>query len=176
LKVLSNTLNGVLLLKPDVFEDGRGFFMETYQKNRYQELGITSDFVQDNLSYSTKWTLRGLHFQTPNPQSKLVQVIQGEIYDVAVDIRHDSPTFGQWTINILSGVNKHQLFIPEGFAHGFCVLSESAILHYKCSDFYAPKNEKGIIWSDPDLSIDWPIRTPVISKKDQSYPALKELY
>lgn len=175
MKILSNSLNGVMLLQPNVFEDDRGYFMETYQKERYQEIGITCSFVQDNLSYSTKGTLRGLHYQYPNAQAKLVQVVQGEVFDVAVDIRKDSPTFGQWTSAILSDRNKHQFFVPEGFAHGFCVLSETAIFKYKCSDFYTPKNEKGLLWSDPNISIDWPINNPTLSEKDSSNPTLKQL-
>lgn len=175
MKILSNTLNGVLLLKPAVFEDDRGFFMETYKKNRYQEIGISIIFVQDNLSYSKKGTLRGLHYQSPNAQAKLIQVLKGEVFDVAVDIRRDSATFGQWTGHILSEENKNQLYIPKGFAHGFCVLSDFAIFHYKCSDFYAPESERGLLWSDPDIDITWPIKKPVLSEKDKTFPTLNEL-
>lgn len=175
MKILSNTLNGVLLLEPDIFPDDRGYFMETYQEKRYQELGITCTFVQDNLSYSSKGTLRGLHYQSPNAQAKLVQVVMGEVFDVAVDIRKNSPTFGQWTSAILSDKNKHQYFIPEGFAHGFCVLSDTAIFQYKCSAFYSPESEKGLLWSDPELAIDWPITVPTLSKKDKKYPTLLDL-
>lgn len=169
-------LNEVVLIKPSVFEDPRGYFMETYQEKRYEEeYGITCKFVQDNLSFSQKGTLRGLHYQNPNPQAKLVQVIQGEVFDVAVDIRPNSPTFGQWTSTILSDQNKHQLFVPEGFAHGFCVLSETAIFHYKCSKYYSPASEGGILWSDPTININWPIKNPIISKKDQNHPLLAQL-
>ena len=176
MKIIGNALNGVLLLQPNVFEDKRGFFMETYREDRYKGIGIKCNFVQDNLSYSTKGTLRGLHYQSPNAQAKLVQVVQGEVFDVTVDIRKGSTTFGQWTSTILSDENKHQLFVPEGFAHGFCVLSKTAIFQYKCSDFYAPYNEKGLLWSDSDLSIKWPINTPVLSKKDKTFPTLREIY
>lgn len=175
MKLLSNSLNGVLLLQPNVFEDDRGYFMETYQLSRYQELGITCTFVQDNLSHSVRGTLRGLHYQYPNAQAKLVQVVEGQVFDVAVDIRHESPTFGQWTSAILSDQNKHQFFIPEGFAHGFCVLSETAIFQYKCSDYYSPISEKGLLWSDPGLAIEWPLKDPILSEKDKSFPTLKEM-
>lgn len=175
MKILSNKLNGVLLLQTDVYEDDRGYFMETYQKKRYQDLGILCSFVQDNLSHSSRGTLRGLHYQSPNAQAKLVQVVQGEVFDVAVDIRPKSATFGQWTSAILSDQNKYQYFIPEGFAHGFCVLSDTAIFKYKCSDFYAPEKEKGLLWSDPNLGIGWPIKNPILSAKDQSYPTIDQI-
>jgi dTDP-4-dehydrorhamnose 3,5-epimerase len=175
MKVISSSLKDVLLIEPSVFEDKRGFFMETYQKEIYRELGIESDFVQDNLSFSVRGTLRGLHYQLPHAQAKLVQVITGEIFDVTVDIRRDSPTFGQWKGFRLSDKNKRQVYIPEGFAHGFCVLSEIAIFTYKCSDFYSPDCERGIIWSDPDIGIDWPVDNPVLSEKDRNYDYLKNI-
>ena len=175
MKLISNALNGVLLLEPDVYEDDRGFFMETYSEKRYREIGIACTFVQDNLSFSTKGTLRGLHYQSPNAQAKLVQVIKGEVFDVVVDIRRESPSYGKWTSTLLSEENKRQLFVPEGFAHGFCVLSETALFSYKCSQFYAPDCEKGLLWSDPDLSIPWPISNPILSDKDKTYPMLHEL-
>ena len=149
MKFISTALKDVLILEPKVFPDERGCFMETYHRTRYQQAGIACIFVQDNLSASKKGTLRGLHYQYPNAQAKLVQVIQGEVFDVAVDIRPNSPTFARWTGVILSEANKRQMFIPQGFAHGFCVLSETAVFTYKCSDFYAPAHEHGILWCDP---------------------------
>ena len=175
MKVISTSLKDVLLIEPTVFEDKRGFFMETYQKETYRELGIDSDFVQDNLSFSVRGTLRGLHYQLPHAQAKLVQVITGEIFDVTVDIRRDSPSFGQWTGFRLSDKNKRQIYIPEGFAHGFCVLSETAVFTYKCSDFYSPDTERGILWSDPDIGVDWPVEKPVLSEKDRNYDYLKDI-
>lgn len=149
--------------------------METYNQSRYVENGVNKVFVQDNLSYSMKDTVRGLHFQIKKPQAKLVHVITGEIFDVAVDIRPGSATFGHWAGIHLSDKNKRQLYIPEGFAHGFCVLSDTAHFFYKCSDFYAPEDEGGIIWSDPDIGIRWPVENPIISEKDQQYPKLSDL-
>jgi dTDP-4-dehydrorhamnose 3,5-epimerase len=175
MKILSTPLEGVLIVEPDLFGDRRGFFMETYHKKRYESEGIVADFVQDNLSYSVHGTLRGLHYQFPHSQAKLVQVFQGRIFDVAVDIRKGSSSFGQWTGVYLSDENKRQLFISEGFAHGFCVVSETALFSYKCSDFYAPENEGGILWSDPELSLEWPIKNPLLSEKDRNYPGLKDL-
>ena len=175
MNIITTSLEGVLIIEPRVFKDNRGFFMETYNQNKYQKSGINRHFVQDNLSYSRRGTLRGLHFQIRHPQAKLVQVITGEIFDVAVDIRKGSPTFGKWTGVVLSDQNKRQMFIPEGFAHGFCVLSETAHFSYKCSDFYVPDDEGGIIWSDPDIGIKWPVKDPVISEKDKHYPRLCEL-
>ena len=174
MNIITTLLEGVLIIEPGVFEDNRGFFMETYNQNKYQKSGINRLFIQDNLSYSVRGTLRGLHFQIKHPQAKLVQVITGEIFDVAVDIRKDSPTFGKWTGVVLSAQNKRQMFIPEGFAHGFCVISETAYFLYKCSDFYAPDDEGGIIWSDPDIGIEWPVKSPLISEKDKHYPRLCE--
>jgi dTDP-4-dehydrorhamnose 3,5-epimerase len=175
MKVLKTGLPGVLIIEADVFKDGRGYFMETYHRKRYAEAGIDCPFVQDNLSYSTRGTLRGLHYQYPHDQAKLVQVITGEVFDVAVDIRRGSPAFGQWTGEYLSDKNKRQLFIPKGFAHGFCVLSDTAIFLYKCSNFYAPDSEKGVLYSDPDLAIDWPVNEPILSDKDSKYPRLKDV-
>ncbi len=175
MKVRKTELEGVLVIEPDVFDDRRGFFLETYNQNRYREHAIQAHFVQDNMSFSTKGTLRGLHYQYPMAQAKLVQVVQGEVFDVAVDIRRGSPTFGRWIGENLSDKNKKQLFIPEGVAHGFCVLSDSALFHYKCSDFYAPQHEGGILWSDPDLAIDWPVQSPVVSDKDGALPCLKDI-
>ncbi|MGX2040979.1 dTDP-4-dehydrorhamnose 3,5-epimerase [Methylocaldum sp. MU1018] len=174
MKIESTPLPGVLLIKPDVFGDARGFFLETWNLRRYREAGLDRDFVQDNVSMSGKGILRGLHFQNPAPQGKLVQALQGEVFDVAVDIRAGSPTFGQWFGAILSGENHHQLYVPEGFAHGFCVLSETALFSYKCTDFYNPGAEHSVRWDDPDLGIAWPIENPVLSAKDQSARYLKD--
>ncbi len=173
--VVETSLKGVFVIEPNVFEDRRGFFMETYQRNRYGSAGIHADFVQDNLSSSVRGTLRGLHYQHPRAQAKLIQVLSGEIYDVAVDIRRGSPFFGQWVGAALSGENRRQLFVPEGYAHGFCVLSEKALVLYKCTDFYAPESEGGILWSDPALGIAWPIREPLLSDKDRGYAPLKDI-
>jgi dTDP-4-dehydrorhamnose 3,5-epimerase len=175
MKVRPTSLKDVIILEPRVFADPRGYFFETYRTTTYNAAGIDCPFVQDNLSYSRKGTLRGLHYQYPHSQAKLVQVFQGEVLDVAVDIRRSSPTFGQWTSAILSDRNKHQMFIPEGFAHGFCVLSDTAVFTYKCSDFYAPEHEHGILWSDPQLAIPWPIADPVLSPKDQQYQPLSAI-
>jgi dTDP-4-dehydrorhamnose 3,5-epimerase len=174
MKIESTPLPGVLLIKPDVFGDARGFFLETWNQQRYREAGLDREFVQDNVSLSRKGILRGLHFQNPCPQGKLVQSLQGEVFDVAVDIRVGSPTFGQWFGALLSGENHHQLFVPEGFAHGFCVLSETALFSYKCTDFYNPGTEYSLLWDDPDLGINWPIENPVLSAKDQSGRYLKD--
>jgi dTDP-4-dehydrorhamnose 3,5-epimerase len=179
MKVTATSLEGVFVIEPSVFEDQRGFFMEIYNEKRYAELNIGLDpgftFVQDNLSFSVQSTLRGLHFQIEHPQAKLVQVISGEIFDVAVDLRKKSSTFGKWTGVCLSSQNRRQLFIPAGFAHGFCVVSESALFLYKCSGFYDPADEGGLLWSDPDIHIDWPVAHPIISEKDQVLPRLRTM-
>jgi dTDP-4-dehydrorhamnose 3,5-epimerase len=172
MKIISTDLEGALIIEPDVFGDHRGFFMETYHLERYRQNGIHSAFVQDNLSYSNKGTLRGLHYQIKHPQAKLVQVLWGEVFDVAVDIRPKSFTFGKWIGVTLSHENHRQFFIPKGFAHGFCVLSENALFSYKCSDFYSPHEEGGLLWSDPDLNISWPVKNPIVSEKDACYPRL----
>lgn len=168
-------LDGALVIEPDVYPDKRGFFKETYQRDRYAECGMGETFVQDNLSYSIKNTLRGLHFQNPNPQAKLVQVIQGEVLDFIVDIRRGSPTFGQWLSVRLSADNHRQLFAPAGFAHGYYVMSSHAVFTYKCSDYYVPENERGILWSDPEIGIELPATDPILSEKDMSYPRLKDI-
>jgi dTDP-4-dehydrorhamnose 3,5-epimerase len=168
-------LPDVLIIEPDSFEDERGYFFEIYQKNRYVKESIDTEFIQDNLSFSIQGTLRGIHYQYPQQQAKLIQVLQGEIFDIAVDIRQGSPFFGQWTGFILSEKNKRQIFIPEGFAHGFCVTSDTAFCLYKCNNFYAPDDEQGILWSDPDLAIDWPVRDPVLSPKDTAFGFLKDI-
>jgi len=175
LKTVAVDIEGLVVVEPDVFSDKRGFFTETYQAQRYAAAGISCPFVQDNLSYSTQGTLRGLHFQIKKPQAKLVHVIAGEIFDVAVDLRRGSPTFGQWAGIELSGTNHRQLFMPEGFAHGFFVMSDTAYFAYKCSDFYAPDDEGGVLWSDPGIGIRWPAGNPIVSSRDQGLPLLKEL-
>lgn len=172
MKIIPTSLEGVVIIEPRVFQDARGFFMETHHLDRYRAAGVDYQFVQDNLSFSVKGTLRGLHFQITRPQAKLVQVITGEIFDVAVDMRSGSPRFGQWTGVYLNDENHRQLMVPEGFAHGFCVLSETAHFVYKCSDFYAPEDEGGILWSDPDIGIQWPVKAPIVSQKDRNLPPL----
>ena len=168
-------LPGVLLMEPRAFEDHRGFFLEIYHLRKYRACGINRPFVQDNHSHSRRGTLRGLHYQLKNPQGKLIYVLRGEVFDVAVDIRRGSPTFGRWTGTVLSEENRHQLYVPEGFAHGFYVLSETADVLYKCTDLYAPGDEYGILWSDPDIGIDWPDQAPVLSQKDAASPRLRDV-
>jgi dTDP-4-dehydrorhamnose 3,5-epimerase len=172
LTITPSDLPGVLIIKPPHFADHRGFFMETHHRERYAEAGLDRAFVQDNHSRSKKHVLRGLHYQLSRPQGKLVFVISGEIFDVAADIRKGSPTFGKWTGAYLSDENKHQIYVPEGFAHGFVVLSNVADVVYKCTDFYAPGDERGIYWADPSIAIDWPIKDPILSDKDQKCPPL----
>ena len=174
MKISETALPGVLLLEPKRFGDDRGFFMEFFHARRYAEAGIPGPFVQDNFSRSAKGILRGLHFQQPHAQGKLVQVFAGAVYDVAVDVRRGSPTFGKWVGVELSADNRRQLWVPAGFAHGFCVLSESADFHYKCTDFYSPATEQGIAWNDPDLGIPWPVTSPLLSPKDSAAPRLKD--
>lgn len=165
----------VILVEPDVFGDARGFFTETYHAQRYAEHGIRAVFVQDNFSYSRRGILRGLHFQLRRPQAKLVYVARGEIFDVAVDIRRSSPTFGRWVGRTLSGENHHQMYVPEGFAHGFCVLSDEVEVMYKCSAPYDPADDRGVLWNDPDLGVRWPVAAPLLSGKDQKLPRLRDL-
>lgn len=172
MKINTTSIEGLLVLEPDVFRDERGFFLETFHEQKYEELGIESNFVQDNLSLSSKGILRGLHFQYRKPQAKLVQVLLGEVFDVAVDIRQGSTTFGKYFGIMLSQDNLYQLFIPEGFAHGYCVVSETALFAYKCSEFYSPAYEGGLLWSDPDIAIEWPISDPLLSQKDSRLPCL----
>ncbi len=172
MKVLPTELDGVLIVEPKIFDDQRGFFYECFHKQRYRDAGIDVEFVQDNISFSVRHTLRGLHYQYPKAQAKLVQVLQGEIFDVAVDIRRGSPTFGRWAGVVLSEKNRRQFFLPEGFAHGFCVLSATALFMYKCSAYYAPQDEGGICWNDPDLKISWPVREPILSERDRNFTPL----
>jgi dTDP-4-dehydrorhamnose 3,5-epimerase len=175
MNLVKTDIDDLLIIEPKVFLDPRGFFLETFHRERYAALGIREDFCQDNLSFSCRNTLRGLHYQFPHAQAKLVQVLQGEIFDVAVDIRRGSPTFGRAVGVTLSEENRRQLFIPRGFAHGFCVLSETALFSYKCSDFYAPDCDRGLLWSDPALNIAWPVTAPLLSAKDEHHPVLADI-
>lgn len=171
------SIEGVYIIEPTVFGDERGYFMETYHQGEFKEAGLDLNFVQDNQSKSTKGVIRGLHFQYTNPQGKLVRVINGEVFDVAVDLRSNSPTYGKWEGVILSDENKKQFYVPEGFAHGFVVLSDTAEFTYKCTNFYYPEDEGGILWNDPDIGIDWPIENIdniVLSGKDEKWRTLKE--
>ena len=168
MKAAITSLPGVLLITPEVFGDARGCFFETWNRRRFAESGLDIDFVQDNVSFSRRGILRGLHFQNPHSQGKLVQALQGEVYDVAVDIRRGSPTFGRWFGCFLSEVNRQQLFIPAGFAHGFCVTSESALFCYKCTDFYHPSSEFSLRWDDPAIGIEWPVVEAELSGKDSA--------
>ena len=172
----TDTLPEVLIVEPTVHRDGRGFFVETYHDPRYRQAGIDVTFVQDNHSRSTRGTLRGLHWQVaPHPQAKLIRVLAGEILDVAVDIREASPTFGQWASVTLSADNFRQLFLPVGFAHGFLVLSDVADVEYKCSDVYDQPSERGLMWNDPAIGIDWPVADPILSNRDRTHPPLAAL-
>lgn len=177
MKFIASPINDIIVIEPDVFSDHRGFFLETWHRIKFREGGIDADFVQDNHSKSSQGTLRGLHYQIRQPQGKLIRVITGEIYDVAVDIRQSSPTFGQWVGEYLNDNNMKLFWIPPGFAHGYYVLSETAEVCYKCSDYYAPEHERTILWNDPAIGIDWPLvdgREPVLSDKDAQGKPLKE--
>ncbi len=165
-EIINTPLPGVLLIKPKVFADNRGFFLQTFQAEMYRDLGLDCTFVQDNHSRSQRGVLRGLHYQLHYPQGKLVSVASGEVYDVAVDIRQGSPTFGQSYGMILNDINHYQIYVPPGFAHGFCVMSETADFVYKCSEFYHPEDEGGVLWNDPDLKIEWPDMEVQLSQKD----------
>jgi dTDP-4-dehydrorhamnose 3,5-epimerase len=176
MNVVKTTLHDCVIIEPKVFDDERGFFLEAFQADRYADLaGITLPFVQDNHSRSSKAVLRGLHYQKTKPQGKLVRVVSGEVYDVALDIRQGSPTFGQWEGVILSEENKRQFWVPPGFAHGFLVLSATADFEYKCTDYYDPSDEASVLWNDSDLDIPWPIATPILSNKDASAGRLIDL-
>ena len=175
MKFIRTELPDVIIIEPDIYRDSRGFFLETYHEARYREGGIPGPFVQDNHSRSLRGTLRGLHAQSRRAQGKLVRVIQGEIFDVAVDVRRGSPTFGRWSAARLSAENFLQCWIPPGFLHGFYVLSESAEVEYKCTDLYDPADEFGVIWNDPQIGIDWPVESPILSAKDRSLPRLAEI-
>jgi dTDP-4-dehydrorhamnose 3,5-epimerase len=174
MKIIPSELHGVCVIEPKVFGDARGYFLETWNHRGFASAGLEVDFVQDNLSYSGRGTLRGLHFQNPHPQGKLVTVLAGEVFDVVVDVRVESPTFGRWIGITLSAENRRQLYVPPGFAHGFCVTGESALFAYKCSDYYSPRDEVTLAWDDPDLGIDWPTREPVLSEKDRHGIRLKD--
>lgn len=177
MKVTDTEVIGVKLVEPKVFGDERGFFLETFQQDRYREmLDIDLDFVQDNHSRSSRNVLRGLHFQTSKPQGKLVRVVRGEVFDVVVDIRPESATFGKWVGVHLSESNKNQLWVPPGLAHGFVVISEFADFEYKCTDYYDPKNEGCLIWNDPEIGIEWPVDTPLLSEKDAKGKLFGELF
>ncbi|MGB5519615.1 MAG: dTDP-4-dehydrorhamnose 3,5-epimerase [Gammaproteobacteria bacterium] len=175
MKITPTTLPDVMLIEPDVFGDPRGFFLETYHAEKYRQLGIDDVFLQDNQSRSTRGVLRGLHYQLNKPQAKLVTVVTGTVFDVAVDIRKGSPTFGHWVGCELSGTNHRQLYIPAGFAHAFCVLSATADFFYKCSELYSPESEHGILWNDPAIGIDWPLTEVQISDKDAANKPLSEM-
>jgi dTDP-4-dehydrorhamnose 3,5-epimerase len=175
MNVIACELEGLRIIEPKVAGDHRGFFMESYNRERYRAAGIEFDFVQDNFSFSRKGTLRGMHFQNPTPQGKLVSVLQGEVFDVAVDIRRGSPTFGRWVGVTLSSENKRQFFVPPGFAHGFLVTSDTALFHYKCTNLYSPKDEGAFRWNDPEVGIKWPLEAPTLSKRDAEAPLLREL-
>ena len=174
-KASQTELEGVLLIEPTIHIDSRGRFFESYEKEKYRALGIREDFVQDNQSLSNKNVLRGLHYRVDPEQAKLVRVVKGEVFDVVVDIRKNSPTFGKWQSFILSSTNYLQLYVPVGFAHGFCVLSDVAEFLYKVSEYYSGEKEKGIIWNDPDIGINWPTSNPILSDKDVSNPRLRDL-
>lgn len=175
MNVVETKLPGVLIVEPKVFGDERGFFMEIWREERYEEAGIPGHFVQDNLSFSRRGVLRGLHFQNPDQQGKLVYVLEGEVYDVAVDIRAGSPTFGEWVAVTLSSENKRQFYVPEGFAHGFLVTSSTALFAYKCTARYNAEAEASVLWNDPEIGVEWPVEAPVLSDKDRTAPPLAEM-
>jgi len=168
-------ISGLLVIEPSVYGDGRGFFMESYSRDRYADAGLPREFVQDNLSLSARGILRGLHLQHPHAQGKLCSVLEGEVFDVAVDVRRGSPTFAEWRSVTLSSENKKQFYVPPGFAHGFVVLSERALFSYKCTDFYSAPSELGVAWDDPDIGIEWPLDAPRLSDKDAKNPRLKDI-
>jgi dTDP-4-dehydrorhamnose 3,5-epimerase len=172
---IETALPGVMIIEPKVFGDDRGYFMETYNKARYAEIGLDENFVQDNLSVSNKGVLRGLHCQNPNSQGKLVQVLRGSVFDVAVDVRRGSPHFGQYVGVELSAANKRQFYVPPGFAHGFCVTEDNTMFVYKCTDLYAPQSEFSLLWSDPEIGIEWPLAGPNLSEKDSKAPTLSSI-
>ena len=175
MKTLTTDLPGVLIIEPRVFPDARGFFFESYHSERYAKAGLPRAFLQDNHSCSVQGTIRGLHYQLMQPQAKLMRVLRGAVLDVAVDIRRGSPTFGRWVGVELSAENKRQLFIPVGFAHGFCVTSDVAEVEYKCTDYYAPNDQRGVQWNDSTIAIPWPVSEPILADKDRTYlPLLGE--
>ena len=179
IKVTTCEIEGLYVIEPTVFKDERGYFMETYNQNDFKEAGLNMTFVQDNQSMSVKGVLRGLHFQKQYPQGKLVRAVRGTVFDVAVDLRSDSKTYGKWFGVTLSAENKKQFYIPEGFAHGFLVLSDEAEFAYKCTDFYQPGDEGGLLWSDPEIGVEWPIEPGmelIISEKDKKWSGLKDTF
>jgi len=176
MEIIDLPLAGLKLIHPRLFPDHRGYFLETWQQQKLANLGFSEKFVQDNLSYSKQGVLRGLHYQYPTWQGKLVLAVQGEIFDVAVDIRRDSPTFGKWYGQVLNDQSHEQLYIPPGFAHGFCVLSESARVLYKCTDYYAPGEEFTLLWNDPEIGIDWPVKDPILAAKDAQGMRFKDAF
>lgn len=175
MKITRCDIAGLLIIEPKVFADARGFFMEMWNEKRYREAGVDCRFVQDNVSSSRRGIVRGLHFQNPNPQGKLMWVMEGEVFDVAVDLRQSSPTFGRWHGVNLSAQNHLQFFVPPGFAHGFAVLSESALFAYKCTEPYSPEDEATLLWDDPDVGVRWPVTDPVLSEKDRNGVRLRDL-
>ncbi len=174
MKVQTTALEGVLIIEPDLYKDDRGFFLETWQHRKYSALGIEESFVQDNLSRSERGVLRGLHFQEPNAQGKLVTVLSGSVLDVVVDVRRGSPTFGKWLGMELTAESRRQVWIPRGFAHGFCTTSESADFFYKCTGYYDRNSERTIRWDDPEIAVEWPIQGPIVSPKDRAAPFFKD--
>ncbi len=175
MRFIPTTLPGVIMIEPDVHRDARGYFLETFHAAKFAHAGIPSAFVQDNLSSSVRNTLRGLHLQLRKPQGKLVHVVEGEIWDVAVDLRRGSPTFGKWAAETLSAENFRQLYVPAGCAHGFCVLSPTAQVQYKCTELYDPADEIGIAYDDPELAIPWPVEHPILSDRDRRHSRLADL-
>ena len=175
MNVIETAIPGVLVIELGVFRDHRGYLFESWSRDRYREAGLLDPFVQDNVSFSTKGVLRGLHYQEPNAQGKLLSVLDGEIFDVAVDIRQGSPTFGKHVAMILSRENRRQFYVPPGFAHGFVVLSDRAFVSYKCTDFYQPKHERSVRWDDPELAIPWPVADPILNGKDREAPLLRDV-
>jgi dTDP-4-dehydrorhamnose 3,5-epimerase len=175
MEIIQTPIPDLLVIQPRSFEDPRGFFLETFQAERYENTGIAGPFVQDNHSRSTAGVLRGLHFQKNHPQGKLVYVVRGAVYDLSVDLRTGSPTYGRWYGTTLSDENHRQMYVPPGFAHGFCVLSESVDFIYKCTDYYHPDDEGGLLWNDPDLAVEWPVESPILAPRDMGFPKLKEL-
>ena len=175
IKVKSTSLEGFLIVEPNCYKDDRGFFLETYQEDIYKAAGITDKFVQDNQSRSIKGVIRGLHFQVNRPQAQIVTIMRGSVFDVGVDLRQNSPTFGRWHGVELSDVGQRQVYMAPGIAHGFCVLSDFADLHYKVSRFYDPNDECGMVWNDPKVNIDWPLITPLIQQRDATYQSLSQL-
>ena len=172
MSVVPTALEGVLIIEPQVFPDARGFFLESYHAERYAQAGLPARFLQDSHSCSMRGTIRGLHYQLRHPQGKLVRVIRGAAFDVAVDIRRGSPTFGKWVGVDLTAENHRQVFIPAGFAHGFCVLADASEIEYKCTDYYVPDDQHGVQWNDPTIGIPWPTASPILSDNDRAYPPL----